>query len=202
MKKCKHCQSEIDEKAKVCPKCQKKQGMPLWIKVLLVIIFLSVVGSCSSEDENSSQNSNNSETKQEVVTTTKDSTPKTTTTTKSPEVVRQEFISECQSIAYKDIARNPDNYNGTKAVFTGEVIQVQEGLFNSIVMRVNVTKGKYDIWDDTVYVNYTYSEGESKFLEDDIITMYGTLKGSKTYTTVLGSSVTIPQFDAKYINLN
>lgn len=202
MKKCKHCQSEIDEKAKVCPKCQKKQGVSLWLKILLVIIFLCVVGSCGTEEDTSSQKSNSPEPEQEIVTTAKDSIPKTTTTTKSPEILKQEFISECQSIAYKDIARNPDNYKGTKAVFTGEVIQVQEGLFNSIVMRVNVTKGNYDIWDDTVYVNYTYSEGESKFLEDDIITMYGTLKGSKTYTTVLGSSVTIPQFDAKYINLN
>ena len=58
------------------------------------------------------------------------------------------------------------------------------------------------IWDDPIYVNYTYSDGESKFLEDDIIIVYGTLEGSKTYTTVLGSTVTIPQFNAKYIKLN
>lgn len=168
----------------------------IFILIYILIFGLGIIG---TEDTSNSSKQEHSE-KQEMPTTKADSN--ITTTKKSKEIVKQEFISSCQSIAYEDIARNPDNYIGTKAVFTGEVIQIQEGLFDSIVMRVNVTKGEYDIWDDTIYVNYTYSDGESKFLEDDIITMYGTLEGSKTYTTVLGSTVTIPQFNAKYIKLN
>lgn len=49
MKKCKHCQSEIDDKAKVCPKCTKKQGMPTWLIVVLVIVGLGFLGSLGSE---------------------------------------------------------------------------------------------------------------------------------------------------------
>ena len=199
MKKCKYCQSEIDQKAKVCPKCGKKQGNffqkhPV-LTVFLVLILFGMIFGGNSDDSKDSKNTNtdSSSSKNKITTTV---------TTRNPEEVKNEFIAQCQTIGYKDVARNPDNYKGVKAKFTGKVVQVQEGMFNTIVMRVNVTKGSYGIWEDTVYANYTYSEGESKILEDDIITMYGTIKGTKTYTTVLGSSVTIPQLDVKYIELN
>ena len=115
----------------------------------------------------------------------------------------QNYKNACQTYTYKELARNPNNYIGKKVKFTGEVIQVQEDFLNSIMLRVNVTKDKYDFWDDTIYVEYTYSSSnENKILEDDIITLYGYFEGEKTYTTVLGSSVTIPSVSAKYITIN
>lgn len=43
-KVCKHCQTEIPKKAKVCPNCKKKQGGKLkWI--ILVIVALAIIGS-------------------------------------------------------------------------------------------------------------------------------------------------------------
>lgn len=51
---------------------------------------------------------------------------------------------------------------------------------------------------DTIYVIYN---GDKSFIEDDIVKMWGTMDGTKTYTTVLGSSTTIPKFNAKYIEL-
>ena len=119
---------------------------------------------------------------------------------KSEEEIKNEFIASCQDFSYEDIARNPNNYKGKNAKFTGKVIQVQEGLLNSVTLRVEVTQGEYGIWDDTVYVNYKYKDdNESKILEDDIITMYGTIDGLKTYTTILGGEVTIPEMTVKYI---
>lgn len=55
-KKCKHCQSEISKKAKVCPNCRKKQGSKLGIifaviGVLLVISALSGGGNDSSNSK-------------------------------------------------------------------------------------------------------------------------------------------------------
>lgn len=49
MKKCKYCISDIDEKAKICPNCRKKQTKSISGKTLLVlfIIFL-VLGSAIS----------------------------------------------------------------------------------------------------------------------------------------------------------
>lgn len=48
MKKCKYCQTEIDAKAKVCPNCHKKLGMPKWIIIVIIIVAIVIIGSASS----------------------------------------------------------------------------------------------------------------------------------------------------------
>ena len=45
MKKCKYCQSEIDQKAKVCPKCGKKQGN-FFQKHPVLTVFLALILFC------------------------------------------------------------------------------------------------------------------------------------------------------------
>lgn len=59
-KKCKHCQSDIPKKAKVCPQCGKKQGGALkWI--IIAIVALIIIGSASGgEDEPKKVENNNS----------------------------------------------------------------------------------------------------------------------------------------------
>lgn len=53
-KKCKHCKTEIDKKAKVCPHCQKKQGgIVKWI-VIGVIVF-ALIGSMGGSDEEATE---------------------------------------------------------------------------------------------------------------------------------------------------
>lgn len=113
----------------------------------------------------------------------------------------KDFKNSCGSYSYKEIARNPDSYTGKSAKFTGQVIQViNDG--NEVALRVNVTKGEYGLWDDTMYIVYSYPDSSSpKILEDDIITMYGTLAGNETYTSTLGASVTIPAMAAQYIDI-
>ena len=116
---------------------------------------------------------------------------------------KEEFIERCETYTYKEIARYPDDYNGKYARFEGEVVQVMENTFfgkTTYTLRVNVTYDTY-WYTDTVYVTYTPAAGEGRILEDDIIAMYGKLTGTVTYETVLGSSITIPSFEAKYIDL-
>lgn len=49
-KLCKHCQTEIPKKAKVCPNCRKKQGgIGMWIVIAVVAILL--IGSMGGTDE-------------------------------------------------------------------------------------------------------------------------------------------------------
>ncbi len=55
MKKCKHCQTEIDDKAKVCPNCKKKQGLPTWLIVIIVIILIVVIVSALPGEEEDKQ---------------------------------------------------------------------------------------------------------------------------------------------------
>lgn len=115
---------------------------------------------------------------------------------------KKDYIASCKTYKYKDIARNPDKYYGKRAKFKGKVVQVIEGYFDT-TLRVDVTKGKYGIYTDTMYVVYTpQSTTENRILEDDIITIYGELAGIETYETVMGAKVSIPRIDAEYITIN
>ena len=60
-KVCKHCQTEIPKKAKVCPNCRKKQGGILkWIVVVIVVI--AVISSfAGGDDEKEADNKTNNE---------------------------------------------------------------------------------------------------------------------------------------------
>ena len=104
---------------------------------------------------------------------------------------RDAYISECETVDYSDVERNPDNYDGKKVKFSGEVVQVSEGLFNSVTLRVS---DGGDVW----YVNYYREEGESRILEGDYITCYGECDGVTSYTNVMGAQVTIPSMDMEY----
>lgn len=119
----------------------------------------------------------------------------------SAEEKKSAFKTECKKYSYDEIARNPDSYESKPAKFTGEVIQViEEG--NEYTLRVNITRGEY-FWDDTILVSYIKQDSsEPRILEDDIITMYGTLGGTYTYETIFGSSLTVPLLHATYIEFN
>ena len=115
---------------------------------------------------------------------------------------KEDFINSCSTYSYEELARNPQDYVGKNVKLTGKVIQVSENTFGSgVTLRINVTKGNYGIYSDTVYCNYTYSENESKILENDIVTLYGTSKGDISYTAVLGQKITLPHIDIKYITI-
>lgn len=72
-KVCKHCQTEIPKKAKVCPNCKKKQGGKLkWI--IVAIIVIAVIGAIAGGGNNNepkkvgnAQNTQNTNTNKETV---------------------------------------------------------------------------------------------------------------------------------------
>lgn len=113
---------------------------------------------------------------------------------------KQAFIASCQTYTFEQIARNPDKFKGTNVKLTGEVVQVIDGLASKS-LRVNITKnGTYSTYyTDTIYVNYMPEEGEDRILEDDIITVYGTAQGDYSYTSTIGTTITLPFVSGKYI---
>ena len=189
-KKCRACREEIDYLAKVCPLCREKQGtfsqrhpiLLIFLVVLWLFLFVGIYLALSEYEIIDGNIVNNN--------------------IKTSEEVKQDFISSCTFYNYTDISRNPNNYKGRNAKFTGKVIQVQDVVFDNIIMLVDVNQKEYGLWDDTVYVTYKYRENESRILKDDIITMYGKIKGLKSYTTVLGAKVTIPELELKYYTMN
>lgn len=65
-------------------------------------------------------------------------------------------------------------------------------------MCVNITQGKY-IYEDAIYVSYTRTNGESRILENAIITIYGQNGGTISYQAVSGTTIPLPLVLAKYI---
>ena len=105
------------------------------------------------------------------------------------------FKNECANYSYKDIARDPDQYKGSKIKFYGEIVQVCSE--NKDLCTYRVMLSNYDV----IYVTYKRPEGEGRLLEDDNITVYGLCNGLYSYTSVQGAQITIPMVDAKYIDI-
>ena len=181
---CRFCGRALYENTKKCPDCKKKQDKSRWYLWLIIILLLPT--SCSMESVPYSTNEFESNITQ-------------TETDKNVEPVlsETEFKEKCEVFNYKDIARNPQSYKGKYMKFKGEVIQTMESGKN-LELRMNSTCNEYGYYEDTIYATYKYSANESKILEEDIITVYGIYQGDITYTSVLGSSVTIPNLEVHY----
>lgn len=111
------------------------------------------------------------------------------------------YKTKCNRYTFKDIARNPEKVKGEYAVITGEVVQVLED-GNDVNLRVNITEESWG-YTDTVYVTYVRkSVNEDRILEDDIVTIWGTLEGLFSYESTIGKMVTLPWIDAEYINID
>lgn len=165
----------------------------VWFWILVIFFWIVIMSAVTSNKDNNNvtTSTNTTETAVEAETV------------QEPVISKEDYQAQCKEYSYKELARNPNQYKGEKVKFTGKVIQVQESWGNSVILRVDVTKDEYGLWDDTIYVDYKYKdENESKILDDDIISIYGEFKGQKTYATVLGSSMSIPQIEAQYIELS
>ena len=113
------------------------------------------------------------------------------------------YKKQCVKVSYKDLARDPDAYKGQMVYVTGEVIQVMEASSSAYycIYRVDITKGSYGIYTDTVYIYYDGYGKTPRILEDDIVTFYGKYDGLTSYTTVMGATVTLPCIYAEYIEI-
>lgn len=113
-----------------------------------------------------------------------------------------------ESLDWKGVSRNPDDFEERYVKFDGKVLQVIDdftitdytnGIYiNSFNYGLRVaTKGNYD---NVVFVVVSKSDVEGgRILEDDKITVYGQYDGIYDYTTVLGAGQSIPQIDAESV---
>jgi hypothetical protein len=92
-------------------------------------------------------------------------------------------------VTYDQLARTPEDFKGSKVKFRGKVLQVIEGSYtNMVAIRFAVNEN----YDTVIYCEYLSGIVSSRILEDDIITIYGTSKGLKSYQSTLGGTITIP----------
>lgn len=97
---------------------------------------------------------------------------------------------------YTNIMRSPSSFKGKNMSVYGRILQLQKGWFGSVALRV-ATQGR---WDNVFYITCSSGDVEG-IIEDDYITVYGECDGTKTYTTIMGGSVTIPSMNAEKIFL-
>lgn len=175
-----------------------------WFWVIVVVIVISI-GAGSARNGNSSKDTDNKET-----TTVSTSAVETTTVQPTPKakkkVSAKAYKNNCKTLSFKDLSRNPDKHKGEKLKYTGKVIQVQEDEHwlddkTTVDLRINVTKDEYGLWDDTIYATVELPKNADRILEDDIITIWGECDGKYSYTSVLGSDVTLPKINIEYYSV-
>lgn len=97
---------------------------------------------------------------------------------------------------YDEMARNGDSHAGEKIQITGKVIQVQDSDDSGATLRVATSADGYD---DVYLVQIMSSEWKGhRLLEDDQITIYGTVYGLYSYKTVMGNTQTVPAIIAVF----
>ncbi|MET3507013.1 hypothetical protein [Halalkalibacter oceani] len=113
---------------------------------------------------------------------------------KQLELEQKKSIAE--EISFAHLNKNPDRYAGEYVKYTGEIVQIQEGDGWTII-RLAVTESSYGYdFNDIVWVEY---EGYTDFIDEDIVTVYGTIMGSHSYTSQAGWEITVPALLADII---
>lgn len=175
-----------------------------WFWVIVVVIVISI-GAGSARNGNSSKDTDNKETTT-VSTSAVETTTMQPTTKAKKKVSAKAYKNNCKTLSFKDLSRNPDKHKGEKLKYTGKVIQVQEDEHwlddnTTVDLRINVTKDEYGLWNDTIYATVELPKNADRILEDDIITIWGECDGKYSYTSVLGSDVTLPKINIKYYSV-
>lgn len=103
---------------------------------------------------------------------------------------------KAKRVTYEQLYRNNETYKGDLVYLKGEVIQVvADGNRNRYGLRVAITPSSYG-YDDPVFIRYT---GPVRLLEYDIVEIVGNVKGLRTYGSLLGGRVTIPEITNVWI---
>lgn len=174
-KLCKHCQTEIPKKAKVCPNCRKKQGgVGKWIVIALVAVLL--IGAIGGSDEESGNNDvgNNSEmvNNNSNNNTSENGTNKDTTTENVDDkenIISKGDVFEANGlkVTIKEISTNYTDYEDPYGIYAPK-----EGYKYVSVSFTYENTGKSDayvsIYDYDCYADGTLCE-QSYYFDNDFI---------------------------------
>ncbi|UGS38497.1 hypothetical protein [Capillimicrobium parvum] len=108
-----------------------------------------------------------------------------------------DFKASATTVPYNQLEKNADGYRGTKVVYRGQIFQIQESSYGGGFMLLSVSDQGYGFWDDNIWVNY---EGHISGAEEDVITVYGVITGSKSYETQIGGETYVPRMRARYVD--
>ncbi|MGC9602496.1 MAG: hypothetical protein ABSE76_02025 [Minisyncoccia bacterium] len=115
----------------------------------------------------------------------------------SPTASSSDITSACngfspdatQPIDYKELSKNPDSFKSDRSTFTGQILQIQES-GGVGYMRLAVDRDQFG-WNfsDIILVDY---QGHTDAVQNDVMTVGGTMEGSQTYTSQANFQITLP----------
>lgn len=109
-----------------------------------------------------------------------------------------------RSVSSRDwqlVAKNPDVHIGELYIVYGRVMQADSAM-GAYQIRVNTDGQQIESYDYDI--NTVVDAGLGSFeevVEDDLVTMWVSVKGSETYDTTMGGSVTAPKVAANIIEV-
>lgn len=191
----------------------KKPITKKWWFWLIIVIFIcgalgGVVKSQEKEqnDRSSSSSQIQSSSDESTEAKTEKTTQKTTTAATTEKESKENYIANCVEVAYKDLARNPDDYKGKNIKVTIEVNQeLTGGLFTESGYR-GYEDYELDLENDNStylqkewYISYEIADGESRILTNDVVVFYGEYNGTIEMERALtGTTEYVPNLKAKY----
>lgn len=140
-KKCKHCQSDIPVKAKVCPVCKKKQSSKLKVFLIIfaVLVVLGVIGSINGDD-----------------TTTTTDTSSTTQNSQNAVPAQTEEVIEYTAITVDQLDQDlKDNSLKASETYKGQYLEITGRLSNidASGKYINLSNDDYlDVYGVQCYV--------------------------------------------------
>jgi multidrug efflux pump subunit AcrA (membrane-fusion protein) len=108
-----------------------------------------------------------------------------------------DFKGSATSISYGALLKDSSPFVGKHVSFRGQILQIQQDGSNGGIMLLSVTDQGYGLWTDNVWVDYNNSTSAN---ENDVITVYGTITGTKSYDTQNGGNTYVPQMRGRYID--
>ncbi len=184
-KQCPHCKADIPASAKKCSQCGSDLRAwpyrhPILIAaaiIVVILILLTLVGAAQQPTNTPTNTAGTSSNSQQ-----------------SPCSDLASLKKQAKTIDYKALNKDPNSFKGQVAQFTGQIAQIQESNGEGII-RLAVTKDALLGWSPSDIVYVTYHQ-HTDAVQDDVVTVYGTLTGSETYTSQANFQITIPSLDA------
>jgi class 3 adenylate cyclase len=108
-----------------------------------------------------------------------------------------EYKTECKdAVTLKDLDKKPKSFKGVKVTYQGEVMRKME--YNGatdILLDVSADERSSD---DSLFLWY---EGNTAALENDIVQVWGEVRGSYIYVSAAGWRITLPLVRVEYIEI-
>ena len=123
----------------------------------------------------------------------------TTKHTDSATETLEQFSLAVNDIPYDELARNADSHIGERIHYIGKVIQVIE---NPPALRINIaTPNQHGYVTENKIILVSRNDNTGRLLENDIVEIWGIVKGISTYKAVFGQSITVPEIKSKYLTI-